>query len=315
MSTCRTGRRSSSIRRPICASRRSRTASRRVDAILFTHSHADHIMGLDDVRRFNVMQSGAIPAYADERTGTDLRRAFSYVFNPPSEQGGGVPQISLTTIDGPFNVGGIGIQPVPIFHGSRPILGFRFGNFAYLTDCSRLADDAWPLLEGVDVLILDALRHRPHPTHFTVAEALQVAERVKPRLTYFTHVCHDLPHAATNASLPRGVELAYDGLALTIETAPAFAEAPPPPRLRRTSRLPSARTTSGRNPFSRGSASRHVAIAGARARQLRRPAPRPRQDHRAHSTRRPRTRRHERGVDVRSAPAAHPAGPTRRRRC
>jgi len=197
----------------------------RVDAILFTHSHADHIMGLDDVRRFNVMQSGAIPAYADARTSTDLRRAFSYVFNPPDEKGGGIPQLSLTTIDGPFDVGGVGIQPVPIFHGPRPILGFRFGSFAYLTDCNRLADEAWPLLDGVDVLILDALRHRPHPTHFTVAGALQVVERVKPRLTYFTHVCHDLPHAATNASLPRGVELAYDGLALTIETAPAFAKA------------------------------------------------------------------------------------------
>ncbi len=147
------------------------------------------------------------------------------MFNPPNEKGGGIPQISLTTITGRFNVGGIGIQPVPIFHGSRPILGFRFGSFAYLTDCNRLPDEAWPLLEGVDVLILDALRHRPHPTHFTVAEALQVVERVKPRQTYFTHVCHDLAHAATNASLPRGVELAYDGLALTIETASAFAEA------------------------------------------------------------------------------------------
>ena len=194
----------------------------RVDAILFTHSHADHIMGLDDVRRFNVMQAGAIPAYADERTATDLRRSFSYVFNPPHEKGGGIPEIALTTITGPFNVGGVGIQPVPIFHGARPILGFRFGGLAYLTDCNRLADEAWPLLDGVDVLILDALRHRPHPTHFTVAEALQVVERIQPRQTYLTHVCHDLAHAATNQSLPPGVELAYDGLALTIETAPAW---------------------------------------------------------------------------------------------
>ncbi len=103
----------------------------------------------------------------------------------------------------------IGIQPVPIFHGSRPILGFRFGSFAYLTDCNRLADEAWPLLDGVDVLILDALRHRPHPTHFTVAEALQVVERVKPRQTYFTHVCHDLAHAADQrvAAARRGTRL------------------------------------------------------------------------------------------------------------
>ncbi|HET9703737.1 MAG TPA: MBL fold metallo-hydrolase [Vicinamibacterales bacterium] len=194
----------------------------RVDAILFTHSHADHIMGLDDVRRFNVMQQVAIPAYADERTAIDLRRSFSYVFNPPAEKGGGVPQVSLTAITGRFNVGPTGIQPVPIFHGSRPILGFRFGSFAYLTDCSRIADEAWPLLQDLDILVLDALRHRPHPTHFTVAEALDVVERVRPRQTYFTHICHDLPHEATNASLPPAVELAYDGLVLTIEAAPQW---------------------------------------------------------------------------------------------
>lgn len=197
----------------------------RVDAIVFTHSHADHIMGLDDVRRFNVMQRGAIPAYADERTAADLRRSFAYVFNAAAEPGGGIPQVSLTTIDGPFNIGGTGVQPVPLLHGARLILGFRFGSFAYLTDCSRVPDEAWPLLEGLDVLILDALRHRPHPTHFTVAEALEVVDRLEPRQTYFTHVCHDLPHAATNASLPTGVELAYDGLALTIEAAPAFSSA------------------------------------------------------------------------------------------
>lgn len=197
----------------------------RVDAILYTHSHADHIMGLDDVRRFNVLRGASIPAYADQRTVDDLRRVFSYVFDPPGEQGGGLPQLSLTTIDGRFNVGTVGVQPVPIFHGSRPILGFRLGSFAYLTDCNRIDDEAWGLLGDLDVLILDALRHRPHPTHFTVAEALQVVERVRPRQTYLTHVCHDLPHQATNASLPRGVELAHDGLTFTITAAAAFAEA------------------------------------------------------------------------------------------
>jgi phosphoribosyl 1,2-cyclic phosphate phosphodiesterase len=194
----------------------------RVDAILYTHSHADHIMGLDDVRRFNVMQESSIPAFADERTVHDLTRAFSYVFSPPREKGGGIPQLSLTTITGRFNVGTIGVQPVPIYHGSRPILGFRFGSFAYLTDCSRLADEAWGLLGDLDVLILDALRHRSHPTHFTVAEALQVVERLQPRQTYFTHICHDLPHQATNASLPHGVELAYDGLTFAIKAAPPW---------------------------------------------------------------------------------------------
>ena len=194
----------------------------RVDAILFTHSHADHIMGMDEVRRFNAMKGGPIPAYADERTAGDLRRTFSYVFDPPAEKGGGIPQVSLTTVAGKFNVENVGVEVVPIVHGRRPILGFRFGSFAYLTDCNKLADDAWAILEGVDILILDALRHRPHPTHFTVAEALDVVARVKPRQTYFTHICHDLPHAATNATLPRGVELAFDGLAFDCEAGAAW---------------------------------------------------------------------------------------------
>lgn len=197
----------------------------RVDAILFTHSHADHVMGLDDVRRFNVLQGGHIPAFADERTAKDLRQTFSYIFDPSREKAGRIPKIGLTTISGPFNIGAIRIQPVPLFHGSRPILGYRLGAFAYLTDCNRLPDEAWPLLDGLDVLVLDALRHRAHPTHFTVAEALAVVERVQPRQTYFTHICHDLPHAATNASLPAGVELAYDGLVVTIDAGDASSSA------------------------------------------------------------------------------------------
>ena len=189
----------------------------RVDAILFTHSHADHIMGHDDVRRFNMMQGGAIPAFADERIAADLRRMFSYVFDPAGEKGGGIPQITLTTVSGPFSIGDIRVQPVPLFHGARPILGYRIGRFAYLTDCNRVPDEAWPLLAALDILVLDALRHNSPPTHFTVAEALGGVERVKPRQTYFTHMCHKLPHAETNASLPAGVELAYDGLELTID--------------------------------------------------------------------------------------------------
>jgi phosphoribosyl 1,2-cyclic phosphate phosphodiesterase len=184
----------------------------RVDAILFTHSHVDHILGLDEVRRFNILQRAAIPAFADAATAADIRRTFHYVFDPPAEKGGGVPQLDLHVIDGPFEAAGVPVVPVPLFHGPRPILGFRFASFAYLTDCNRIPDAAWPLLDGLDVLVLDALRHRPHPTHFTIAQALDVAARLRPRQTYFTHMCHDLPHAATNASLPPGVALAYDGL-------------------------------------------------------------------------------------------------------
>jgi phosphoribosyl 1,2-cyclic phosphate phosphodiesterase len=191
----------------------------RVDAVIFTHSHADHVMGLDEMRRFNMLQRGSIPAYADARTAEDLRRAFSYVFNPPGEPGGGVPQIELRPIDGPFAIGAVPVVPVPILHGSRPILGFRFGKFAYLTDCSSIPDASWPLLDDLDVLVLDALRHRPHPTHYSVSEALQVVDRVKPKQTYFTHICHDLPHAATNRSLPPGVALAYDGLTLDVQVS------------------------------------------------------------------------------------------------
>jgi phosphoribosyl 1,2-cyclic phosphate phosphodiesterase len=191
----------------------------RIDAVLFTHSHADHVMGFDELRRFNMLQRGSIPAYADARTAEDLRRTFEYVFHPPDEKGGGVPQIELRLIDGPFAVGGLAVVPVPILHGSRPILGFRFGRFAYLTDCSAIPEASWALLGDLDVLVLDALRHRRHPTHYTVGEALQVVDRVRPKQTYFTHICHDLPHAATNRALPAGVELAYDGLTLDVQVA------------------------------------------------------------------------------------------------
>ena len=190
---------------------------RRVDAILFTHSHADHVLGLDEVRRFNAMQREAIPCYADEPTLETLRRMFAYIFRPPTVAAGGVPQLVLARIAGPFTLGRTEFTPVPLFHGPRPVLGFRVGSFAYLTDCNRIPDASWPLLDGVKTLILDALRDRPHATHFTVAEALEVVARLAPELAYFTHICHDLPHAATCTRLPRGVELAYDGLVLEVE--------------------------------------------------------------------------------------------------
>ncbi len=189
----------------------------RVDAVLFTHSHADHVMGFDDLRRFNGLQGSAIPAYADEFTASEITRIFNYVFSPPDEKGGGIPQVTLTTIDGPFDVDGVRVLPVPLLHGRRPILGFRFGGFAYLTDCSTIPDQSWPLLEDLDVLVLDALRHRPHPTHFSVSQALEVIQRLRPRQAWLTHICHDLPHAETNRALPPGVALAYDGLLLDVE--------------------------------------------------------------------------------------------------
>jgi phosphoribosyl 1,2-cyclic phosphate phosphodiesterase len=189
---------------------------RRVDAVLFTHSHADHVLGLDEMRRYNAMQRSSVPCFADAQTLADVRRMFQYIFDPPRQRGGGIPQLTLFRIGGPFTLGGVDIVPVPLFHGELPILGFRIGEFAYLTDCNRIPDASWPLLEGARVVILDALRDRPHSTHFSVAEALDVIARLKPERAYFTHICHDLPHAATNARLPRGVELAYDGLVLNV---------------------------------------------------------------------------------------------------
>ena len=189
---------------------------RRVDAILFTHSHADHVFGLDDVRRYNQIQKTAIPCYADAETVASLRRMFAYVFEPPRQQGGGIPQLSLFRIAGPWMLGGVEVVPVPLFHGKLPVLGFRIGSFAYLTDCNRIPDDSWPLLQGVRTVIIDALRHRPHSTHFSVGEAIDVVARLGAERAYFTHICHDLPHAETSAQLPAGVELAYDGLVLEI---------------------------------------------------------------------------------------------------
>jgi len=187
----------------------------RVDAILFTHSHADHVMGLDEVRRFNVLQDAAIPCFADALTAAEIRRTFAYIFAARTPKGGGLPRIDLFDLRGPFSLGRHLVTPVPVLHGRREILGYRIGGFAYLTDCSTIPEGSWPLLEGVDVLVVDALRDRPHPTHFSVDEALAVVDRLRPARALFTHIAHDLPHAATCARLlPRGAELAYDGLIL-----------------------------------------------------------------------------------------------------
>jgi len=152
--------------------------------------------------------------YGDAATIDDIRRTFGYVFAPPASKGGGLPQLDMREIDGPFTVGDLDIRPVPLFHGDRPVLGFRFGNFAYLTDCNRLADEAWGMLDGLDVLVLDALRERPHPTHFSLSDAIDTARRIGAARTFFTHMCHDLAHAPTSARLPSGMALAYDGLVL-----------------------------------------------------------------------------------------------------
>jgi len=190
---------------------------RRIDAILFTHTHADHVFGIDDVRRFNQMQKAVIPCFADAGTVASLRLMFAYIFEPPKQAGGGLPQLSTFPLAGPFSLGGVEIVPVPLFHGKLAVLGFRIGSFAYLTDCSRIPDESFALLDGVRTLIIDALRHRPHSTHFSVDEAIAAAARIGATRVYLTHISHDLGHAATCASLPAGVELAYDGQVIEVE--------------------------------------------------------------------------------------------------
>ena len=186
----------------------------RVDMILLTHGHADHVLGLDDVRIYNFRQGGAIPCYGNARTLAGVRRMFAYVFDAATPRGGGLPQLALWPVCGPFSVAGRTVVPVPLWHGSLPVFGYRLGALAYLTDCNAIPDESWPLLEGLDVLVLDALRHRPHSTHFNVDNAVDAARRIGARQTYFTHMTHDLPHAETCARLPAGMTLAHDGLVL-----------------------------------------------------------------------------------------------------
>jgi phosphoribosyl 1,2-cyclic phosphate phosphodiesterase len=187
-----------------------------VEAILFTHGHADHVMGFDEIRRFNHLQRQAVTCYASESTWSDLHKTFHYVFGPVLQEGGGVPIVEAKTITGPFDVNGVHIVPVPILHGRMPILGFRFGRFAYVTDCSTIPDESWPLLDDLDVLVIGALRRRLHTTHFNVDQAVDVARRLSPKATYFTHISHDLGHRAMSAELPVTIELAYDGLSLDV---------------------------------------------------------------------------------------------------
>lgn len=186
----------------------------RIDLILLTHGHADHVLGLDDVRVYNFRQGGAIPCYGAARTLADVRRMFAYVFDPATPRGGGLPQFKLWPLSGPFSVAGRTFVPVPLRHGTLPVLGYRIGAFAYLTDCSEIPAISWPLLRDLDVLVLDALRHRPHSTHFNLAGAVEAARRIGARRTYFTHMTHDLRHAETCERLPAGMRLAHDGLVL-----------------------------------------------------------------------------------------------------
>ena len=192
-----------------------RVGLERLDAVLFTHSHADHILGLDDVRVFCFRQQKAIPIYADAHSMQNIKRTFKYIFDGDYPYGG-LPRLDPRLIDGPFEVEGLKIIPIPVLHGNLTILGFRINSMAYLTDVSAIPETSYPLLEGLEVLILDTLRPHPHPTHMTVEQALGVMERLKVRQGYGTHIAHELGHEETNSKLPPHVRLAYDGLELDL---------------------------------------------------------------------------------------------------
>jgi phosphoribosyl 1,2-cyclic phosphate phosphodiesterase len=183
----------------------------RLDAILFTHSHADHVLGLDDIRPFNTLSSKAIPIYGNRPAIEGIKRIFQYIFEG-NYPWGGVPLVEAHTISGAIDLFGLEFVPIRVRHGYLEVFGFRFGPIAYLTDYSQIPEPSVRLLRGADVVFFDALRHLPHPAHQTVAQALEEVKRVEPKMAYFTHIAHDLGHEETNRTLPANVRLCYDGM-------------------------------------------------------------------------------------------------------
>ncbi len=195
----------------------------RIDAILFTHAHADHIFGLDDVRIYNFKQNASIPIYADQKTSDALKRTFHYCFfHDPNYQGGGIPSLRMNQISPgvDVNLGLCLVTPIRIYHGRMPILGFRIGKFAYLTDCSKIPKESLEYIQNLDLLIISGLRYKAHPTHFTIPEAIEQIELLNPAKAYLTHLSHDIEHSLTDKIIKKKtksrVELAYDGLVTEI---------------------------------------------------------------------------------------------------
>lgn len=194
-----------------------RLGVRKIDGVVFTHHHFDHLGGFDDLRAFNFLLRKAMPIYLMEETMENLRRTFLYAFVDTGQKGGGVPVVEQNIIDKtPFRLGDIDFMPIPMMHGKMRVNGYRIGNFAYCTDTNFLFEESFDLLHGLDVLILDALRYDSHPTHFTVDEAIACAKRIQAKQTYFTHIAHNILHADLASRLPSGIELSYDGLTIEL---------------------------------------------------------------------------------------------------
>ena len=191
-----------------------REGIKKLDAVLFTHEHKDHTAGLDDIRPFNFYQKADIPIFGRKTVLEQLQREYAYIFNDKKYPG--VPQVACVEIDQhPFQINGIAITPIPVLHYKLPVLGFRVGDFSYITDANQIPEESYALLEGTEILVLNALQKEPHIAHFTLDQAIEQALRIGAKKTYFTHISHRLgKHVAVEKELPEGIFLAYDGLKL-----------------------------------------------------------------------------------------------------
>lgn len=187
----------------------------RLDAVLFTHDHADHTLGLDDLRAYNLRSRGKLPCYGDAQTLESLRRRFEYIFSSTPALGSR-PRLELCEVDAQLDLWGQRIVPLEVFHGTQAITGYRIGPLAYITDASDLPDETIAAVRGARVLVLNALRHEPHPLHFSLEQAVEMAGRIRAERTYLIHLGHELEHEATNRLLPANIQLAYDGLVLDL---------------------------------------------------------------------------------------------------
>jgi phosphoribosyl 1,2-cyclic phosphate phosphodiesterase len=190
-----------------------------IDAVLYTHTHADHVNGIDDLRAFNLVSGKAIPIFASREILAIIRRTFGYIFSDEMEPGYR-PRLITREITGPFNLFGLHAEPIPLLHGIVPSFGYRIGPFAYLTDCCDIPKESERCLQNLELLVIDALRFRPHSTHFNIPQALELSARLGARRTLLTHLSHEVEHIRQSSTLPHGVELAFDGQRINLTLAP-----------------------------------------------------------------------------------------------
>ncbi|MEO8275300.1 MAG: MBL fold metallo-hydrolase [Thermoanaerobaculia bacterium] len=193
-----------------------RFAIDRVDAVLYTHPHADHVFGLDDLRIYNFRQHAPISCFGSAETMHRMRQIFTYVFDE-TQEGGGKPRLELVPVRAPFELLGSTVTPIPVEHGEMEVFGYRIGDFACVTDVNFISEESFSLLAGVELLVLSGLRYRPHPTHFSLAESIAAAQRIGARRTLLTHIAHDIDHTRLELELPSGIELGYDGLVVELD--------------------------------------------------------------------------------------------------